>query len=131
MMVRKVAVHRPVTKVIAILPQIIEYSGIPRAIGKKPKGGCQGGQKNRTEPDMGCPQKGIPPFHPLSIAFINELDQHQGIVDHHPGNSDDRNKAVDCKKRSGQHGTINNTGQGKNHGGNDKQWLQIGLELGR
>ncbi len=37
MMVRKVAVHKPVTKVIAILPQITEYSGMPRAIGSRPR----------------------------------------------------------------------------------------------
>lgn len=37
MMVRKVAVQRPVTKVMAILPQIVEYSGMPRAIGSNPR----------------------------------------------------------------------------------------------
>ena len=35
-MVSRVAVQRPVTKVIAIEPQTIEYSGIPSAMGKSP-----------------------------------------------------------------------------------------------
>ena len=33
--VRKVAVHRPVTKVDAMEPQVREYSGMPRAMGRK------------------------------------------------------------------------------------------------
>ncbi len=37
MIVRKVAVQRPVTKVMAMDPQMIEYSGMPRAMGRSPR----------------------------------------------------------------------------------------------
>jgi len=36
-MVKKVAVHSPVTKVMAMVPQTSEYSGIPRAMGNNPR----------------------------------------------------------------------------------------------
>ena len=36
-MVRKLAMQRPVTKVIDIAPHTIEYSGDPTAIGKRPR----------------------------------------------------------------------------------------------
>jgi len=57
---------------------------------------------------VGCLDDCLAAGQAAAIAFIDEFDQHQRVVDHHPGDPDDGDEAVDRKQGPGQHGAEGN-----------------------
>ena len=100
--VSKVEVSRPPITVTAIGVRISEPSPRPRAIGSKAQNGGQRGHHDRPQSQAGCLPDRAEAVEPSRPQLVDQVDQHNGVVDHDASQHDQPDEHDHAEARVGE-----------------------------